>query len=143
MTYNETYDYLMQIRRAEYRIASLQTRYMELRACLLPAAIRYDLDKGQTSPEDGMSRIMAEMDRIQGMIDKISDEKVGMIEEIGAAVERLKDPREQLVLTQFFIGKQTMGQISQQISYSLSRTYGFRSAGIRHLSEMMGVPSES
>lgn len=45
MTLNETYDFLMQIRRKEIIIRRKETQRDELRACLLPGAIRYDREK--------------------------------------------------------------------------------------------------
>lgn len=137
MTYQETFDYLMQVRRAEYRIRGLETRCLELRACLLPAAIRYDLDKVQTSPEDSTGRIVAEMARLQDRISREEEKKARLITEIGAVVEKLDNVQEQIVLIQFFIGRKTMGEISMQISYSLRRTYDFRASGVRHLSALI------
>lgn len=45
MTLDETYDFLMQIRRKEIIIRRKETQRDELRACLLPGAIRYDRDR--------------------------------------------------------------------------------------------------
>ena len=45
MDLNETYDFLMQIRRKEIIIRRKETQRDELRACLLPGAVRYDRDK--------------------------------------------------------------------------------------------------
>lgn len=52
MTLDETYDFLMQIRRKEIIIRRKETQRDELRACLLPGAIRYDRDRVQSTPTD-------------------------------------------------------------------------------------------
>ena len=44
MDLNETYDFLMQIRRKEIIIRRKETLRDVLRACLLPGAVRYDRD---------------------------------------------------------------------------------------------------
>ena len=55
MTLDETYDFLMQIRRKEIIIRRKETQRDELRACLLPGAIRYDRDRVQSTPTDKMA----------------------------------------------------------------------------------------
>ena len=52
MTLDETYDFLMQIRRKEIIIRRKESQRDELRACLLPGAIRYDRDRVQSTPTD-------------------------------------------------------------------------------------------
>ena len=58
MTLDETYDFLMQIRRKEIIIRRKETQRDELRACLLPGAIRYDRDRVQSerSSSSGVRR---------------------------------------------------------------------------------------
>lgn len=62
MALDETYDFLMQIRRKEIIIRRKETQRDEPRACLLPGAVRYDRDKVQSTPTDKMSDVMARVD---------------------------------------------------------------------------------
>ena len=64
-----TYDYLMRIRKTEYAIKRKQLRCKELRSCLLPGGIRYDLDKVQTSPRDKLPEIMAKVDELENLLN--------------------------------------------------------------------------
>lgn len=57
MTITETYNYLLRVREQEWTIWRLTLQHDELQSCLLPAAIRYDKDVVQTSPEDKLSAI--------------------------------------------------------------------------------------
>lgn len=63
MTLDETYDFLMQIRRKEIIIRRKETQRDELRACLLPAAIRYDRDRVQSTPTDKMADVICQSGR--------------------------------------------------------------------------------
>ena len=64
MDLNETYDFLMQIRRKEIIIRRKETQRDELRACLLPGAIRYDRDRVQSTPTDKMADVIARVDEL-------------------------------------------------------------------------------
>lgn len=75
MDLNETYDFLMQIRRKEIIIRRKETQRDELRACLLPGAVRYDRDKVQSTPTDKMSDVMARVDELDREIEQLRREK--------------------------------------------------------------------
>ena len=53
----ETYDFLLSPRRIADEIWRKDIRRKELRACLLPAAITYDKDRVQTTPEDRIALV--------------------------------------------------------------------------------------
>ena len=55
----QAYDFLNSARVLHWQWLRLKAKHDELESCLLPAAIRYDKDKVQTSPDDTMSKIMA------------------------------------------------------------------------------------
>ena len=61
MTLDETYEFLMQIRRKEIIIRRKETQRDELRACLLPGAIRYDRDRAQSTPTDKMADVIVRL----------------------------------------------------------------------------------
>lgn len=69
MTLDETYDFLMQIRRKEIIIRRKETQRDELRACLLPGAIRYDRDRVQSTPTDKMADVIVRVDELDREID--------------------------------------------------------------------------
>ena len=60
----QAYEFLNSARVLHWQWLRLKAKHDELQSCLLPAAIRYDKDKVQTSPEDAMSKIMAEIDAL-------------------------------------------------------------------------------
>lgn len=138
MDLNETYDFLMQIRRKEIIIRRKETQRDELRACLLPGAVRYDRDKVQTTPTDKMSDVMARVDELDREIEQLRREKASLIIEIGDAIERLEDDNEKTVLTEFYIARAPMTQAADAINYSVRRAYDFRKRGVIHLGEVLG-----
>jgi len=138
MDLNETYDFLMQIRRKEIIIRRKETQRDELRACLLPGAVRYDRDKVQSTPTDKMSDVMARVDELDREIEQLRREKASLIIEIGDAIEKLEDDNEKTVLTEFYIARAPMTQAADAINYSVRRAYDFRKRGVIHLGEVLG-----
>ena len=110
MTLDETYDFLMQIRRKGIIIRRKETQRDELRACLLPGAIRYDRDRVQSTPTD-----------------KMAD-----------AIEKLEDDNVKTVLSEFYIARAPMTEVADAINYSVRRAYHFRKMGVTHLGEVLG-----
>lgn len=127
----------MQIRKKEYAIKRKQLRREELRSCLLPGAIRYDLDKVQTSPRDKFPEVVAKMDELDRQIEELMHEKALLVIEIGEAIERLPDDNEKTVLAEFYIGRVPMTAVAEMINYSPRRAYYFRKQGALHLGELL------
>jgi DNA-directed RNA polymerase specialized sigma subunit len=134
---DEMYEYLMQIRRAELSIRRLEMKAAALRTCLLPNAIRYDKDRVQTSPEDKLAEIMADIDGLERDIIQRKEEKAGLIQEITGAIDRLEDEREKTVLTGFFVNRESMSEVAEEIRYSSRSTYRFRKWGMQHLASIL------
>ncbi len=127
----------MQVRRTENAIKRKQLRREELKSCLLPGAIRYDLDKVQTSPKDKLTEIIAKVDELDRQIEELMQEKAMLIIKIGEAIERLEDDNEKTVLTEFYIGRIPMRDVAPAIGYSPRRAYQFRERGVIHLGEVL------
>lgn len=138
MDLQATYDYLMRIRKTEYAIKRKQLRREELKSCLLPGGIRYDLDRVQTSPRYKVSEIMAKVDELDHQIEELMQEKAMLVIEIGEAIEQLEDDNEKTVLAEFYIGRVPMAQVAEIINYSVRRTYYFRKQGVLHLGAALG-----
>ena len=116
----DTYAFLQQIRRKETEIRRKQLQHDELQSCLLPGAIRYDVDKVQSSPEDPMGKIFAELDDLERQIAELNAEKAKLIH----------------VITVFYIGRRSMRDAARAIDYSSRRAYYFRKQGVIHLDEI-------
>ena len=102
--------------------------------CVIPAGISYDKDRGQFSPDDRMSAVMAEVADLDTEIKKLQYEKLVLIREISEAIESLENDEEKVVLLSYYIGRLPMRRIAEEAHYSIRTAYYLRRKGIQHLS---------
>lgn len=132
----DTYDFLLSPRRISDEIWRKDLRRQELRSCLLPSGIAYDGDRVQTSPEDSMARIMAEVDELDQQIDALQRSRALEILRISRVIDRLEDPREATVLDAYYLGRRSMQEIAEHLHYSERHVYRLRSEGVAKMSQM-------
>ena len=125
-------------RRKEISIRRKETQRDELRACLLPGAIRYDRDRVQSTPTDKMADVIVRVDELDREIEQLRREKASLVIEISDAIETLEDDNEKTVLTEFYIARAPMTEVADAINYSVRRAYHFRKMGVTHLGEVLG-----
>lgn len=143
MNIQQTYDYLMQIRRTDFLIRRLALRAEELRTCVDAKAIRYDKDRVQPSgPQDRFGEIVARVADLDVEIEQLREEKAALIIEIGDRIEQLGNDVEKTVLTEFYIGRMPMARIAEDIHYSRRQIYNIRRSGVVHLSEILEADPE-
>ena len=136
MTLTETYEYLQRPRKLQLSIMRLSLQHDELQACLLPAAIRYDKDVVQTSPEDKLSEVAAAVLDLEKKIQRLRSQKARMLLEINAAIDKLDD-KDAVILTAYYVKRMTMSDVADIIDKSLQHTYRLRKKAVQHLSELM------
>lgn len=137
MTINQTYDYLLQIRRLEAKIRETTLQCEALRSCLLPSGIRYDLDRVQTSPDDQMSAIEAKVIDMEQDIRNLQANKAQAIVDISKAINKLEDDSERIVLLGYYIDKKTIRDVSQMINYTVRGTYHVKRRAVSHLAKLL------
>lgn len=138
MDLQETYNYLLQIRRKELTIRRKQLLCEELRSSLGARAIQYDRDRVQTSPVDKVSEIICKVADLEDQIERLQLEKAELIMEINAAIEQLEDDKEAMILTAYYIRRLTMEQVAEEMDYSLQHTYRLRKRGVQRISGILG-----
>ena len=136
MELQETYDFLLGPRRISDEIWRKDLRRQELRSCLLPSGITYDRDRVQTSPEDSMARIMAEVDELDSQIDALQRARALEILRISRVIDQMDDPREVTVLDAYYLGRRSMQEIAEHLHYSERHVYRLRSEGVAKMSQM-------
>ena len=141
MELNETYDFLMQVRRKDNAIRRKELLRDELRSSLLPGAVQYGKDRVQTSPRDTLAEVIARVDEIERDVEQLRREKALLILRISDAIEQLPDEYENTVLSMFYIGREAMTEVAKGINYSARRAYDFRKQGVIHLGELLEVAS--
>ena len=140
MELQNTYDFLLGPRRIADAIWRKDLRRQELRSCLLPSGITYDRDRVQTSPEDSMARIMAEVDELDQQIDILRRSMAMEILRISRVIDQMDDPREATVLDAYYLGRRSMQEIAEHLHYSERHVYRLRSEGVAKMSQMSIVP---
>ena len=133
MDLKETYDFLLQPRRTSYEIWRKSLKRQELESCLLPSAITYDKDQVQTSPDDQVSRIMAEVDDLDRQIKELQQNRASQILEVSRLIEQLNDPREVTILSAYFVGRTSMKEIAGKLNYSIQHIYDLRRRGVEKI----------
>lgn len=136
MDLKETYDFLLSPRRIADEIWRKDIRRQELRACLLPAAITYDKDRVQTTPEDNMAETMAEVADLDAEIEILRRRRARQIRLISRALDQLEDGREKAILEAYYIGRKSMNEIAEHMSYSLQHTYRLKRDGVENMRKM-------
>ena len=132
----ETYDFLLSPRRIADEIWRKDIRRRELRACLLPAAITYDKDKVQVTPADTMAETMAEVADLDAEIEILQRRRARQISLISRALDQLEDGREKAILEAYYIGRKSMNEIAEHMSYSLQHTYRLKRDGVENMRKM-------
>lgn len=135
MTTREAYDFLNSVRRTEIAILKLQLQHDELQSCLLPKAITYDGDKVQTTPEDRMSEIAAQVADMEKQITALKCRKAKLIIEINAAIAKLDSDVEQMILLGFYVGRLPAVRVAELIHYSIPGLYKAKRRAVAHLAE--------
>jgi DNA-directed RNA polymerase specialized sigma subunit len=120
------YEYLNGVRWSSLKIMRLIAEKNELESCLLPAAIRYDKDRVQSSPEDPMGKIVSQVMEKEEDIKEAMLEKAQRIKEISETIGKLDRPEEKTVLTLYFIERKRIKDIADMMDYSTDGVYGIR-----------------
>lgn len=127
------YEYLQQPVRMGREIWRKVLRRDELKASLLPVAITYDGDRVQTTPDDRMSRIMAEVADLDRQIEELRRVRAQSIMTIGKTIDKLEDKTEAAVLEAYYVAGMSVPKIAEHINYSPSHTYAIRRRGIQNI----------
>lgn len=127
------YEFLSRPKKFDMRIKMLEAKRAGLMSCLQPSGIRYDLDKVQSSPEDPMSRVAAEIDAIDREIISLQQEKAGAIVEICDAIDQLTNGNEKTVLTLYWVHGHKLADIAEILGYTRDWAYKIYNRGTRHL----------
>ena len=128
-------EYLQRIRTERLEIVQLQETVDELIYSLLPSGIRYDTLKVQTSPDDPMVRVMAEVDeyerKIRQHLSKLVDRQNVDFANVGA----LEKSDHRLVLTLYYLTGErlTWHQVADKMNLSEQRIYQLHNEAIEEL----------
>lgn len=125
----QAYEFLNSARVLHWQWLRLKAKHDELESCLLPAAIRYDKDKVQSSPEDAISKIVAEINALETKMKIVQMNKARRIDEIDRAISSIESDEERTALTMRYINRISVPDIAEAMGYSEQRIYQFMNQG--------------
>lgn len=142
MDLNETYSWLNRSRKYDSEIRRLKAKADELKNCLLSSGIDYSKERVNSSPDDAMSKIFAEIDETEQMIREKSLERGCVISEITDTIETLDSELEKTVLTEFFISKKSISKIGKELNYERAWINTQKKRGIEKLCSTIVTDAE-
>lgn len=125
----QAYEFLNSARVLHWQWLRLKAKHDELESCLLPAAIRYDKDKVQSSPEDPMSKIVAEVMELEKQMKEIQLQKSKQITRIDKAISSLESDEERTALTMRYVNRIPVTDIAEAMGYAEPTIYKFMNQG--------------
>lgn len=125
----QAYEYLNSVRVLHWEWLRLKAKHDELETCLLPAAIRYDKDKVQTSPEDAISKIVAELNLLERRMAEVQYQKAKRIEEIDRQISYLASDEQRTALTMRYINRIPVTEIAEAMGYAEPTIYKLMNQG--------------
>ena len=125
----QAYEFLNSARVLHWQWLRLKAKHDELESCLLPAAIRYDKDKVQSSPEDPMSKIVAEVMELEKEMKQIQLSKAKQISKIDQAISSLESDEQRTALTMRYVNRIPVTDIAEAMGYAEPTIYKLMNQG--------------
>lgn len=125
----QAYTFLNSARVLHWEWLRLKAKHDELISCLLPAAIRYDKDKVQTSPEDPMGKILSEVLELEKEMKKVQLNKSKQIEKIDKEISKLVSDEQRTALTMRYINRIPVSDIAEAMGYAEPTIYKLMDQG--------------
>ena len=125
----QAYIFLNSARVLHWEWLRLKAKHDELESCLLPAAIRYDKDKVQTSPDDPMGKIVAEVLELEKEMKLIQFKKSERITEIDKQISCLASNEQRTALTMRYINRIPVSEIAEAMGYAEPTIYKLMNQG--------------
>ncbi len=125
----QAYTFLNSARVLHWEWLRLKAKHDELESCLLPAAIRYDKDKVQTSPEDPMGKILSEVLELEKEMKKVQLNKSKQIEKIDKEISKLVSDEQRTALTMRYINRVPVSDIAEAMGYAEPTIYKLMDQG--------------
>lgn len=131
--------FLYNVRNEWKESAILKERVNALTASLLPAGIRYDKDKVQTTPSDQISKKMAALADYERDLEERQIAFMDHHRRAQCMIAELEDTRERQVLELYFLSVPplTMSMTAECVGYSRDYTYKLFARGLAKMTKEM------
>lgn len=129
--------YLNRYQRLKGYIRARQTELMELRQTLIPSSVDYTGITVQTSPHDKMAEIMAEIDQLEQRITDATCDALKVLRDIEDVVQKMKDPRQQTLVINYYLNGLTWEQTAEAMGYDLRWIYRLHGKALDSVEEIL------
>lgn len=133
---DKVYGLLYRPRKIDQEIARVNAKISALRRSLEASGTRADTERVQTSPQDRMSLVMAEIDELERKKEDLVWDRIEAIRMIERALDCLGDDGERTVLYMQYVGRARLEDIADKVGYSNRQTYRIRKAALNHLDSL-------
>lgn len=131
-------DFLYQVKRERLEVEQLNNEIDQMHTSLLPAGIRYDKDKVQTSPSDSMSEAVAQIVDYETQLGQRLAKLYANKRYAETLIVQLEDSRERQVITLFFLSIKPlrMEDVAVRMDYSVQRCWQFYDSALENLEKI-------
>lgn len=119
----EVYNALNAVRFLDLKILRLCSKKVMLESCLYPSGIRYDLDKVQSSPDNPLENIAAQISDVEVLIRKLISAKITKAAELERLISKTSSEDIQTILYLRYVSCQKVEDIASSMSYSKDWVY--------------------
>jgi hypothetical protein len=126
-------EFFKAIRRERRELERMAERVREAEIELLPKAIRYDLNKVQSSPGDPMFAAAAEAEQYRRAMLKMYRRLMERKTKAAQMIDTLEDSRHRQVLQLYVLDGLSMEQTAKSMVYTQRAAYGFYSEAVQIL----------
>lgn len=121
----------------EIRVVNLKIERLE--SYMHGHAIRYDVDRVQTTPKDAMGELIAELEPLLKERDRLTVAITRAIADTSAIIDRIKDHKQCLVMHYRYTACLPFEEIAHKMNYSTQRIYQLHDDAMQWLIESMEV----
>lgn len=107
--------YMNRVRRVDKEITALENLLQKTRESLENTTQNYDSDRSQATKNPHKFDRLVEL---EVLIDQKIDEQVKLKAETVETISKLKDRRQRIVLTEYYLNMKTWEQVAVEINYS-------------------------
>lgn len=132
---NVLFDKLNRVRSIKEEINSKRIKLESLEACLLPGAIRYDVDRVQSTAGDKLPNLMDEILAVRKDIDNLQTDLDNAVKSVSHMIDKLPNINQRNVFYKRYLDVKHFEDISEELSYSIDSIYSMHRKGMKWLSD--------
>ena len=135
MTKSEIFERLHRVEDLDAELRIVRMKIERLEGCLQGHAIRYDIDKVQTSPSDPVADIMARLDTLLDREKELQAEMAEAVSDVSGLIESLEDNKSRLVMHYRYVAGLRWPVIAEMVGCSERHVFRIHDKAINRLSK--------